>query len=90
MGVTLLIRFWGKNGRSDRIRTCDPQTPSLMRYQAALRSDRFVLRLFAAAGGDYRRGVRGLQAQVMGQLVWDAKGLSRPPIKKGDPIGSPF
>ena len=26
------------NGRSDRIRTCDPQTPSLMRYQAALRS----------------------------------------------------
>ncbi len=27
------------NGRSDRIRTCDPQTPSLMRYQAALRSD---------------------------------------------------
>ena len=25
-------------GRSDRIRTCDPQTPSLMRYQAALRS----------------------------------------------------
>ncbi len=29
----------GKHGRSDRIRTCDPQTPSLMRYQAALRSD---------------------------------------------------
>ena len=27
-----------QNGRSDRIRTCDPQTPSLMRYQAALRS----------------------------------------------------
>src|SRR5258708_14590420 len=23
-----------RNGRSDRIRTCDPQTPSLMRYQA--------------------------------------------------------
>src|SRR5438874_2241829 len=29
----------GRIGRSDRIRTCDPQTPSLMRYQAALRSD---------------------------------------------------
>ena len=26
-------------GRGDRIRTCDPQTPSLMRYQAALRPD---------------------------------------------------
>ena len=28
-----------KAGRGDRIRTCDPQTPSLMRYQAALRPD---------------------------------------------------
>src|SRR6476469_7651137 len=27
------------DGRSDRIRTCDPHTPSVMRYQAALRSD---------------------------------------------------
>src|SRR5580704_19774527 len=28
-----------RNGRSDRIRTCDPLTPSQVRYQAALRSD---------------------------------------------------
>ena len=28
------------NGRGDRIRTCDPHTPSVMRYQAALRPDR--------------------------------------------------
>src|SRR3546814_8050648 len=37
------LNFWllrGKeDGRGDRIRTCDPQTPSLMRYQAALRPD---------------------------------------------------
>jgi hypothetical protein len=26
-------------GRDDRIRTCDPHTPSVMRYQAALRPD---------------------------------------------------
>ncbi len=29
-----------KIGRDDRIRTCDPHTPSVMRYQAALRPDR--------------------------------------------------
>ncbi len=29
----------GGHGRGDRIRTCDLQTPSLMRYQAALRPD---------------------------------------------------
>lgn len=34
-------------GRSDRIRTCDPQTPSLMRYQAALRSVNFTAVLAA-------------------------------------------
>jgi hypothetical protein len=28
------------SGRGDRIRTCDPHTPSVMRYQAALRPDR--------------------------------------------------
>jgi hypothetical protein len=26
----------GKNGREDRIRTCDPLLPKQMRYQAAL------------------------------------------------------
>ncbi len=31
--------FWEEDGRSDRIRTCDPQSPRLMRYRAALRSD---------------------------------------------------
>lgn len=30
----------GNLGRGDRIRTCDPHTPSVMRYQAALRPDR--------------------------------------------------
>jgi hypothetical protein len=41
-----------------------------------------VPRLITAAGGDYRRGVRGLQAMATPGVVWDAKGLSTPPIKK--------
>ena len=37
-------------GRGDRIRTCDPHTPSVMRYQAALRPDRgWRVRLRGAA-----------------------------------------
>ena len=32
--------FLEVSGRGDRIRTCDPHTPSVMRYQAALRPDR--------------------------------------------------
>ena len=32
----------GKTGRDERIRTSDPHTPSVMRYQAALRPDRHV------------------------------------------------
>ena len=35
-GTIFLIK---NNGRSDRIRTCDPLTPSQVRYQAAPRSD---------------------------------------------------
>tara|TARA_R100001244_G_scaffold20643_2_gene21418 strand:+ start:94068 stop:94379 length:312 start_codon:yes stop_codon:yes gene_type:complete len=31
---------WLKIGRDERIRTSDPHTPSVMRYQAALRPDR--------------------------------------------------
>lgn len=31
-----MIKCWA-TGRDDRIRTCDPHTPSVMRYQAALR-----------------------------------------------------
>ena len=34
-----MLQIW-KIGRDDRIRTCDPHTPSVMRYQAALRPDR--------------------------------------------------
>ena len=37
-----------KIGRDERIRTSDPHTPSVMRYQAALRPD---LRGLAAKGG---------------------------------------
>ena len=38
-GQTTGFRFF-EIGRDDRIRTCDPHTPSVMRYQAALRPDR--------------------------------------------------
>lgn len=34
------ISIFGKFGRDERIRTSDPHTPSVMRYQAALRPDR--------------------------------------------------
>ena len=37
---TVLNFLWGKNGRSGGIRTHDPYTPSIVRYQAALRSGR--------------------------------------------------
>src|SRR5690606_19820211 len=42
-GASIKLRtdkVWGETtGRDDRIRTCDPHTPSVMRYQAALRPD---------------------------------------------------
>ena len=34
------FKKWLKTGRDERIRTSDPHTPSVMRYQAALRPDR--------------------------------------------------
>ena len=44
------------DGRSDRIRTCDPLTPSQVRYQAAPRSE----------GAPYRRAPRPPQTQKPG------------------------
>ena len=38
--VPFLVSQEISTGRDDRIRTCDPHTPSVMRYQAALRPDR--------------------------------------------------
>ena len=35
----------GEHGRSDRIRTYDPLIPNEVRYQAALHSDMFLMRL---------------------------------------------
>ena len=37
--VPFLVSQEISTGRDDRIRTCDPHTPSVMRYQAALRPD---------------------------------------------------
>ena len=31
--------YFGKSGRGDKIRTCDPLVPNQMRYQAALLPD---------------------------------------------------
>ncbi len=45
-GVSNLI---GKNGRSGGIRTHDPQSPRLMRYQTALRSGRGAVSSSVAA-----------------------------------------
>ncbi len=46
---------WARNGRGGGIRTHDPQTPSLMRYQAALRPETSPRRRTAAGGRDPSR-----------------------------------
>ena len=43
------------SGRGDRIRTCDPHTPSVMRYQAALRPDQRGRAFTAALGATQAR-----------------------------------
>src|ERR1700712_2971849 len=43
-----------RHGRGDRIRTCDPHTPSVMRYQAALHPDQGCA-LYADAARDATR-----------------------------------
>ena len=52
------LKWCGNLGRGDRIRTCDPHTPSVMRYQAALRPDR--------GWGTYARGARDASAVARG------------------------
>ena len=57
-----LPRFAGlKIGRDERIRTSDPHTPSVMRYQAALRPDRPCWAGVAPSAG--RQGMQGFPAQ---------------------------
>ncbi len=51
-------------GRDERIRTSDPHTPSVMRYQAALRPDRsaayrHVIRIAQASFRDFLCGSSG-------------------------------
>ena len=55
-------------GRDERIRTSDPHTPSVMRYQAALRPDR------SAA---YRQVLRDAQAGVGEFFVFALPCLAR-------------
>jgi hypothetical protein len=51
-------------GRDERIRTSDPHTPSVMRYQAALRPDR---------KGAYRQAVEAWQAAIRGDRHADRR-----------------
>ena len=44
-----------KNGRSGGIRTPDPQAPSLIRYQTALRSDMLLYSGHSFAGASTRQ-----------------------------------
>ena len=57
-------------GRGDRIRTCDPHTPSVMRYQAALRPDRSEPRTLKGhgAGAGHLVGRRQLGKAGMGVI----------------------
>ena len=59
----------GKFGRDERIRTSDPHTPSVMRYQAALRPDR----LGPADDGTKERALR----QAWGGWQADRAGWGR-------------
>ena len=57
-------------GRDERIRTSDPHTPSVMRYQAALRPDRDLRRRHMGAGsGAYRQGGARWQAPLALSLL---------------------
>src|SRR4051794_34145533 len=64
------------NGRGDWIRTSDLHTPSVMRYQAALRPDlagasrqRLQLRQGAAGGQVARRRRKGKPGKWVGRIV---------------------
>src|SRR3546814_21049506 len=46
---------WAKNGRGDRIRTCDPLLPKQMRSQAELLPDHRVKMLLRPAAGGKRK-----------------------------------
>ena len=58
------LNYRRKNGRADRIRTCDPLLPKQMRYQAALQPDLvpgtalagLTLESIAQYRGECRRG----------------------------------
>src|SRR5256885_2595014 len=55
-----LLTFRGKDGRGDWIRTSDLHTPSVMRYQAALRPD---------LAGASRQGHHSRQGAAGGQVA---------------------
>ena len=64
-------------GRDDRIRTYDPHTPSVMRYQAALRPDRWSgiadrARAYMAAGRYWQAFWASVLANICGSLIYRA------------------
>ncbi len=64
---TIQMAGWGsalRNGRSGGIRTHDPHTPSVVRYQAALRSDRTNCRRTIGMGRKLRNGRRVIRPEV--------------------------
>ena len=66
---SMMVVRWGgiSTGREDRIRTCDPHTPSVMRYQAALLPE-------TSGRRRYKRALFGWQASN------DARGKVSPPM----------
>ena len=72
----------GKFGRSDRIRTCDPQAPSLVRYQTALRSDTPEGRIYLSLLTRKRKGgVAGI-----GIILHQGSGDAWKPLTESDSV----
>src|SRR5947209_18316611 len=64
-----LLTFRGKNGRGDWIRTSDLHTPSVMRYQAALRPD-WLAHLGSRTNlGKVRRRRKRTAGKAVGRLI---------------------
>ena len=83
----LQVASGGIIGRSERIRTSDPLLPKQVRYQAALRSDRWAggyrfARLFARGSGAVRfdgRTCHGRDVAAVRSRLVNANGPANPP-----------
>ena len=60
---SIQLSYRRNNGRSSRIRTCDPLVPNQMRYQAALRPDAAIVNAHSARTGRMYHDTRKIVGQ---------------------------